>query len=189
MIKEIENYTGWLLEKVMKKMPPITNKVKEHELLFREIVTEELSAAFLEFKDILGDVIMMERLIRNTNENIRLKANLLAINLSSSKAASIIYEVTSELENMKIIPLEEFLKWNNISISQLNIGLDDGKHVLKVGDCVVATIDKKLLGGTTLETSKNIASCKAICFKLIPGSAILPCCMESKSRWEEVAIF
>lgn len=89
---------------------------------------------------------------------------------------------------MKVISLEEFLKNRDLKVNQISIGIENELYVLMANNKAVAHIDKKLWRSNIDETFKNIASVNLV-FKLYSDTTKLPCCMERKSQWEEVALF
>lgn len=90
--------------------------------------------------------------------------------------------------DMKVISLEEFLNNRDLKVNQIAIGIENELYVLMANNKAVALIDKKLWGSNIDETIKNITSVNLV-FKLYSDTTKLPCCMESESQWEEVALF
>ena len=96
----------------------------------------------------------------------------------------------------EIVTLEGFLAKKGIKQNALNIAkTTSGSIILTAHGSPVATIKKELQGASLAETVANIKGIN-LCFG-IPhagsvdqsGRASLPCAMESKSQWEEVALF
>lgn len=97
----------------------------------------------------------------------------------------------------KIVTLEEFCAEKKISPSHIKVAkTNNGKILLTALGSPIATVKTELQGNSPRETVMNIAACAAICFGMPKagsvdqsGRASLPCCMESTSQWEEVALF
>ena len=95
-----------------------------------------------------------------------------------------------------IVTLEGFLAKKGIKQSALNIAkTTNGSIILTAHGSPVATIKKELQGASLAETASNLAAVN-LCFGMPhagsvdqSGRASLPCAMESKSQWEEVALF
>lgn len=84
--------------------------------------------------------------------------------------------------------LSSFLKEHNASKKDLSIALTtNGFQLLTINGEVVSTIHGELKGRTPQQTAKTLASVN-LTFG-IPHDNGLPCLLEDKSTWEEVAIF
>ena len=95
-----------------------------------------------------------------------------------------------------IVTLEGFLANKGIKANALNIAkTTNGSVILTAHGSPIATIKKELQGATLAETAANLKGIN-LCFGLPhagsidqSGRASLPCAMESKSQWKEVALF
>ena len=96
----------------------------------------------------------------------------------------------------EIVTLEAFLTKKGIKQNALNIAkTTNGSTILTAHGSPVATIKKELQGASLAETAANLAAVN-LCFGMPhagsvdqSGRASLPCAMESKSQWEEIALF
>ena len=96
----------------------------------------------------------------------------------------------------EIVTLEGFLTKKGIKQNALNIAkTTNGSIILTAHGSPVATIKKELQGASLAETAANLAAIN-LCFGMPhagsvdqSGRASLPCAMESKSQWEEIALF
>ena len=96
----------------------------------------------------------------------------------------------------EIVTLEGFLTKKGIKQNALNIAkTTNGSIILTAHGSPVATIKRELQGASLAETAANLAAIN-LCFGMPhadsvdqSGRASLPCAMESKSQWEEVALF
>ena len=96
----------------------------------------------------------------------------------------------------EIVTLEGFLSSKGIKANALKIAkTTNGAIILTAHGSPVATIKKELQGASAEETAANLSAIN-LCFGMPhagsvdrSGRASLPCCMESKSQWEEVALF
>ena len=96
----------------------------------------------------------------------------------------------------EIVTLEGFLANKGIKANALKIAkTTNGSIILTAHGSPVATIKRELQGASLAETASNLAAIN-LCFGMPhagsidqSGRASLPCAMESKSQWEEVALF
>lgn len=88
----------------------------------------------------------------------------------------------------EIITLEEFIGGDYKKLSQLTVDIDRGVQVLKIANVTVANIEDKLRGKTVQETIENLAIIN-LNFIIYTDKTKLPCAIESKGQWEEVALF
>ena len=96
----------------------------------------------------------------------------------------------------EIVTLEGFLTKKGIKQNALNIAkTTNGATILTAHGSPIATIKKELQGASLAETAANLAAVN-LCFGMPhagsvdqSGRASLPCAMESKSQWEEIALF
>ena len=96
----------------------------------------------------------------------------------------------------EIVTLEGFLAKTGIKQNALNIAkTTNGSTILTAHGRPVATIKKELQGASLANTAANLAAVN-LCFGMPhagsvdqSGRASLPCAMESKSQWEEIALF
>ena len=96
----------------------------------------------------------------------------------------------------EIVTLEGFLAKKNIKPNALNIAkTTNGSIILTAHGSPVATIKKELQGASLAETVANLTAVN-LCFGMPHAGSVdqsgrpsLPCAMESKSQWEEVALF
>lgn len=96
----------------------------------------------------------------------------------------------------EIVTLEGFLTKKGIKHNALNIAkTSNGSTILTAHGSPVATIKKELQGASLAETAANLTAVN-LCFGMPhagsvdqSGRASLPCAMESKSQWEEIALF
>ena len=96
----------------------------------------------------------------------------------------------------EIVTLEGFLAKKGIKQNALNIAkTSNGSTILTAHGSPVATIKKELQGASLADTAANLAAVN-LCFGMPhadsvdqSGRASLPCAMESKSQWEEIALF
>lgn len=97
----------------------------------------------------------------------------------------------------EIVTLEAFCSSKGIKPSAIKLAkTSNGSVLLTALGTPVATIKSELKGNTLQETAANFKAVAALCFGIPkPGSVdqsgrpSLPCCMESKTQWEEIAIF
>ena len=96
----------------------------------------------------------------------------------------------------EIVTLEGFLAKKGIKQNALKITrTTNGSIMLTAHGSTVATLKKELQGASLAETAANIKGSN-LCFGMPhagsvdqSGRASLPCAMESKSQWEEIALF
>ena len=96
----------------------------------------------------------------------------------------------------EIVTFEEFLSSKDLIPKAIKIAkTTNGSIILTAHGSPVATIKKELQGASLAETAANLAAIN-LCFGMPHAGSVdqsgrpsLPCCMESKSQWEEVALF
>ena len=96
----------------------------------------------------------------------------------------------------EFVTLEGFLAKKGIKQNALTlVKTTNGSTMLTAHGSPVATIKKELQGASLAETAANLAAVN-LCFGMPhagsvdqSGRASLPCAMESKSQWEEIALF
>ena len=96
----------------------------------------------------------------------------------------------------EIVTLEGFLAKKSIKPNAIKIAkTTNGSTILTAYGSPIATIKKELQGASLAETAANLAAIN-LCFGMPhaksvdqSGRASLPCAMESKSEWDEVALF
>ena len=92
--------------------------------------------------------------------------------------------------------MEEYLASNSIDRKKVAVAkTTNGALLLTAYGQPIATIHNALKGSTPQETARKLASVNITLGIPHPGSVdnvgrpSLPCAMESKSQWEEVALF
>ena len=92
--------------------------------------------------------------------------------------------------------MEEYLASNSIDRKKVAVAkTTNGALLLTAYGRPIATIHNELKGSTPQETARKLASVNITFGIPHPGSKdnagrpSLPCAMESKSQWEEVALF
>ena len=96
----------------------------------------------------------------------------------------------------EIITLEGFLTKKGIKQNALHIAkTTNGSIILTAYGSPVATIKKELQGASLAKTAANLAAVN-LCFGMPHAGSVdpsgresLPCAMETKSQWEEIALF
>ena len=96
----------------------------------------------------------------------------------------------------EFVTLEGFLTKTGIKQNALTlVKTTNGSTMLTAHGSPVATIKKELQGASLAKTAANLAAVN-LCFGMPhagsvdqSGRASLPCAMESKSQWEEIALF